>query len=338
MKNWKKPMKMLSAGVLISGVLFTTSVDAASVKKRIEAYYNDIKIVYKNQTVAVDSKTEPFIANETTYVPLRMMGELFDKNLQWNGATNTITVYDKTTPISPETVASLKAQINAKDVRIAKLQAELNNLKAQQEEEIDLDDLEDQLNDDYGDYDDFDDVEIFLGGDEDEVDIRINVDSYDWKDLYDSEKEDFLQEITDDILDDFEDADIKGTVKDGYNGDLLATFDTDSDGDVNLEDETVDLNDLELQLVRTYANNSDIDEIDIYLSGDADAIDVIIEVNESDWDSLTEDEKENFIEDIVEDILDEYEDAEIEGTIESSDDNDELDEFEADYRGRVTIN
>ncbi|WP_102345081.1 stalk domain-containing protein [Bacillus sp. Marseille-P3661] len=336
MRFIKKPIAALSAGVLISGILFTHSVDASQARKSLDAHYNNIKIMNNNQLVSVEPSDEPFIVNGTTFIPLRMMGELFNKSVIWDGVTQTIKIADNSTPISQATIDSLKAQISAKDAQILKLQTELNNLKGK---EVDLGDLEDQLNDDYGDYDDIDDVEIFLAGDEDLIDIRIDVDSRDWDDLSDSEKEDFLQEIVDDILDDYEDAEIEGTIKDGYNSDTLATFESNSDGDIEFENTGVDLDDLEDQLNDDYEDFRDLDDVAISLSGDEEDIDITIEVDKADWDTLDEDEKLDFLQDIVDDMLDEFEDAFIDGRINDSDNASRLDTFYADGEddGDVTI-
>lgn len=332
MKSWKKTVSVLSAGMLLSGVLFTSTVDASQAKKKIEAQYNNIKIINNDQSVTIDPKTEPFIYNGVTYIPLRMLGELYNKTVQWSVATNTIIIKDKTPQISQATINSLNAQINAKDAQIAQLKAEIAKLQAAQNKTVNLDDLESQLNDDYSDNDDIDDVEIILSGNKDAIDVRVDVNAADWDDLTVSEQEDFLQDIIDDILYDYKDADVEGTVKDADEGDLLASFDTDSDGDINLEDEGISLDDLEEQLYDDYYDyyDDDLEDVDISLSSDKDEIDLTIEANGDDWDALSDNEQLNFLQDIVDDILDEFEDAEINGTVEDADNGDELDTFYAD--------
>jgi hypothetical protein len=330
MKKWKKPLSVLSATALLSGVLFTTSVDASSAVKKVDAHYKNIKIINNSQEVTIDPKAEPFLLNGVTYIPLRMLGELYNKNVQWNGTSNTIMIKDITTPISQTTVDILNAQIKAKDTQIAQLQAEINKLKESQKVG-NLDDLEDQLNDDYYDYyDDLDDVEITLSGDKDDIDIRIDVNAMDWNLLSSSEKTNFLQDIIDDIFDEFEDADLTGTIKDADNSKQLATFDTDSQDKVKLTAVASDIEDLEDELNDDYYDTDGIDDIYISLDGDEDDIDLTIEVNVDDWDDLDEDDKLDFLQDIVDDILYEFEDAEIDGTIEDEDNGDRLDTFYAD--------
>lgn len=331
MKNWKKPFSVLSATALLSGVLFTTSVDASSALKKVDAHYKNIKIINNSQEVTIDPKTEPFLLNGVTYIPLRMMGELYNKNVQWNGESNTITIKDITTPISQATVDSLTAQIKAKDLQIAQLQAEINKLKESQKAG-NLDALEKQLNDDYYDYyNDLDDVDIMLSGDKNKIDIRIDVDGKDWNSLTSSEKTKFLQAIINDILKEFKDADIKGTIKDADNSSKqLASFNIDSSDKVRLTATNTDLDDLEDELNDDYYDYDGIDDIDIILDGDEDDIDLTIEVNADDWNDLSKKNKLKFLQDIVDDILYEFKKAEIDGTVKNADNGKKLDTFYAD--------
>ncbi|MEC1741777.1 stalk domain-containing protein [Schinkia azotoformans] len=331
MKNWKKPFSVLSATALLSGVLFTTSVDASSALKKVDAHYKNIKIINNSQEVTIDPKTEPFLLNGVTYIPLRMMGELYNKNVQWNGESNTITIKDITTPISQATVDSLTAQIKSKDLQIAQLQAEINKLKESQKAG-NLDALEKQLNDDYYDYyNDLDDVDIMLSGDKNKIDIRIDVDGKDWNSLTSSEKTKFLQAIINDILKEFKDADIKGTIKDADNSSKqLASFNIDSSDKVRLTATNTDLDDLEDELNDDYYDYNGIDDIDIILDGDEDDIDLTIEVNADDWNDLSKKNKLKFLQDIVDDILYEFKKAEIDGTVKNADNGKKLDTFYAD--------
>ncbi|WP_340441389.1 stalk domain-containing protein [Schinkia azotoformans] len=311
--------------------MFTTSVDASSALKKVDAHYKNIKIINNSQEVTIDPKTEPFLLNGVTYIPLRMMGELYNKNVQWNGESNTITIKDITTPISQATVDSLTAQIKSKDLQIAQLQAEINKLKESQKAG-NLDALEKQLNDDYYDYyNDLDDVDIMLSGDKNKIDIRIDVDGKDWNSLTSSEKTKFLQAIINDILKEFKDADIKGTIKDADNSSKqLASFNIDSSDKVRLTATNTDLDDLEDELNDDYYDYNGIDDIDIILDGDEDDIDLTIEVNADDWNDLSKKNKLKFLQDIVDDILYEFKKAEIDGTVKNADNGKKLDTFYAD--------
>lgn len=335
MKRWKKPISAISASLLMTGVLFTTSADASQMKKNIEANYQNIKIVNNGSSVTIDPQTEPFIVNGTTFIPLRLMGELYNKNVVWDGTTHTITVTDKTPQINQSVVTSLTTQIAEKDTKISQLQAELDKLKAEQAKKTDvydLDDLEDKLNDDYYRYyKDLRDVEITLSGDKKKVSVRIDVNSKDWNNLSSSKQTTFLQDIVDDVIYKFKEADVTGTIKDAGNNKQITTFSIDSKDKVKLSSSsTSSLSSLEKQLNRDYYDYSGIDDIEITLKGDKDDIDLTIEVNSSDWKALKEKDKVKFLQYIVDDILDEYKRAYIEGTVKDYSKGSKLDTFYAD--------
>ncbi|NSL51646.1 stalk domain-containing protein [Calidifontibacillus erzurumensis] len=341
MGNWKKTTGVLSASMLLAGALFTSSVEASQATKKVDVHYKDIKIINNGVTIEIDPKTEPFILNGVTYIPLRMMGELYNKTVQWSAPTSTIIIKDQTPPISQATVDALNAQIKAKDAKIAELEAEIEKLKAAAKK-VDLDDLEDDLNDDYYDYfgRDVDDIEILLSGNEKKIDVRIDVNGNDWNKVKESKKLSFLQDIVDDILAKLKDADIQGTVKDAKNGKLLDSFSLDSKDNVKLDKKKTDFSDLEDELNDWYFDYySDLDDVEISLDGDEDEIDLTIEVEGDDWEALTDKQKLNFLQDIVDDILYEYKRAEIYGIVKDDDNGKRLDTFYADGSddGKVEI-
>ncbi len=100
------------------------------------------------------------------------------------------------------------------------------------DEDTDLSDLEDTLNADYGDYSDYS-IDISISGDSDGIDLVVDVDSDDWEDLVDDDDaESLLQDICDDIWDEYEDAAIDGSIEDGST--TLDSFSVDADEDVSL--------------------------------------------------------------------------------------------------------
>lgn len=101
----------------------------------------------------------------------------------------------------------------------------------------DGDDLEDDLEDDYEDIENEVDVSsIDVDIDDDDVEFTVELDADktddDWRDLRDSEIEDFMKDIARDIEHDYDEDDytIKGELID-EDGDELATFRWDEDGD-----------------------------------------------------------------------------------------------------------
>jgi hypothetical protein len=240
---WKKTSAVVLSSVLLAGVLASSS-DAAVATKNVQVKYNNVKVTYNGQLVPTD--IEPFLINGTTYIPLRMMAGVFNKNVAWDGKTYTVSVTDKEDP----RIASLQAEIAQKDARIAELEKKLQDaedeLASADDDDVDdrIDELEDDLNDDYGDYEDLE-WSIYLSGDEDDIDVEIEVDLDEYQDEYDdlttSDIEDLVENICSDIWDEFEDADIDGVIIDISDDDYeLHDFFGDADsGDIELDGEEI---------------------------------------------------------------------------------------------------
>jgi hypothetical protein len=235
---WKKSSAVVLSSVLLAGVLASSS-DAAVATKNVQVKYNNVKVTYNGQLVPTD--IEPFLINGTTYIPLRMMAGVFNKNVAWDGNTYTVSVTDKEDP----RIATLQAEIALKDARIAELEKKLKDAedKLAKAEDDDVDDrieeLEDDLNYDYGDYEDLE-WSIFLSGDEDEIEVEIEVDLDEYQDEYDDlstrDIERLVENICNDIWDEFEDADIDGVIIDIADDDELHDFYGDADsGDIELD-------------------------------------------------------------------------------------------------------
>ncbi|WP_126426325.1 stalk domain-containing protein [Brevibacillus marinus] len=220
---WKKKTTIAALSTLLLAGALPAGTNAAVVTKSVQAFYHDIKIRYNG--VVVPTTTEPFIIDGTTYVPLRMVSTLFNKNVGWDGTTYTIDITD----IPDSRIAALEAQIANKDSQIKSLEQQLqsarNRISALEDEQDDEDDveerindLEDDLNDDYEDY--FEDLELAvkLDGDEDEIEAEIRVDLGEYKDeweaLSDSDIEELVEDFVNDIWDEFEDADVDGVIYD----------------------------------------------------------------------------------------------------------------------------
>ncbi len=103
----------------------------------------------------------------------------------------------------------------------------------------DISDLEDYINDEYYRIDTIYIEDIVLAGNEDDIEVEIYVDltvpdDYDeWLSLTDSDLEGFLQDMVDDILDEFPDAEITGFFVDEYDDSILLSFEVDSGGYVS---------------------------------------------------------------------------------------------------------
>lgn len=231
-----------AAGLLLATTLIPSGASAEVATKNLQAKYNNIKVL--NNGYQISTPIEPFIVNGTTYIPLRMMADVFKKDVTWDGKTYTINVIDK-----PD--ASVQSQIAIKDAEIARLKNQINSLNDEIENledkldkksskddddfDDDLSDLEDELN---SDYEDFEGLEwtISLDGDEDEIEVEIEIDLSEYEDefgdLSKSELKAFVQDIVDDIWREF-DADITGYIIDSDEDDKLYEFDAEYDDDLS---------------------------------------------------------------------------------------------------------
>ncbi|MFD1955224.1 stalk domain-containing protein [Paenibacillus thailandensis] len=328
MKLWKKPVTIVAAtAVVASSVLLANTSFAADATKKLSAVYSNIVIKYNGSQVSTDASTEPFMVNGTTFVPVRLIGEATGNQVLWDQTNKTINITGTSkTAVDNMTkqLAEANAQIAIKDAEIAKLKSQLN-AAIEDKATDDIDDVESDIQDEYEDYEDTD-ASITVTGDEDDVSVTIKVDADGWDDLSDSKKKSYLQDIVDDILDAFEDADVSGTVKDKDNSSKLASFETDSNGNVDLENTASDLSDLEDNLNDDYGDYEDMN-FEIELSGDEDDITIEVYVSEAEWNNLSASKREDLEDDLVSDVEDEFPDADIKGYFYSTDDDSRLGTF-----------
>ncbi len=90
MRNWN--WKSFVVGVAVAGVIMI-SATAETVFKSIEVSYGTVKkIVINNKDMTQGIDKQPFVYNDTTYVPLRYISESLYKKVEWDGNTGTITI------------------------------------------------------------------------------------------------------------------------------------------------------------------------------------------------------------------------------------------------------
>jgi hypothetical protein len=299
----------------------------------INVTYRDIKIVTNGNTVTADPALgEPFIYNGRTYIPIRMAAQALGLTVDWIDWTNMVTISGSTSSTELEALRTENAALRDKITRL-------------EEGGGDLSDLESTLFDDYetalGDVE-LDD--LTLDGDEDDVDVTIEVDLADfeseWDDLSNSEIENFIDDIVSDIQDEYsEDTVVTGEIIDIDSDDTLVEFDKDGTDDLNVDiggSSGGDLSDLESNLFDDYETAlGDVELDDLTLDGDEDDVEVTIDVDLRDFDSeyndLSDSDIENFIDDIVTDIQNEYtEDTVVTGVITDIDSGDDLVDFDKD--------
>ena len=232
MKSNKSRKLALVIAITMLVLAFSTTGFAAYFTKTLQANYRNITVFVNGAQKNLTS--EPFIVDGTTYVPLRDMSEIMGSTVAFNPATYRIDITDMGD-------AGLQYDLYIKDARIKELEAKLNEKEKEEDKTLDLDDLEDELNDDYDEIGDVDIKDIKLDGDEDDIEVEIYVDTtktdqFDaWKDLDDDDIEDFLQEIVDDILKEFKGADITGFIEDNYDKSELVEFSIDKNDNVELD-------------------------------------------------------------------------------------------------------
>lgn len=345
MTKFKKKMTALLIITLVTVFSIVNIAYAAGNKKMLEAFYGVAKIMYNGQDLT--SQSQPFIVNGTTYLPLRKLADIFGKDISWDQSTGTITLVDK--PDSDTAV--LQQQVYSKNLQIADLQAKVTDLenKLKRSQSSDLSDLEDTLN---GDYDEYKNIafDISLSGNEDEITVKIEYDGSDysseWNALTSTQKTSYLQDICDDILDEYEDASIDGYIKDTYYSVKRLSFYTSSSGTVKLgtSSSSNDLSDLEDTLNDDYYDYFSGIDLSVELDGDEDAVTFIVNIDLGDygtrWSSISDSSKESFLSHIADDIKDDstFGDAEITGYIYDTNDDENLMkiyELNGQYKYRV---
>lgn len=92
----KGQWKSFAAGVLATLLLVGSIGTAAATvgKKTAELSYNNIKVTLDDNAVnLVDvngNPVEPFMLNNTNYLPVRAVAQAFGLNVGWDGDTNTV--------------------------------------------------------------------------------------------------------------------------------------------------------------------------------------------------------------------------------------------------------
>ena len=95
----KKRLQGLVAGILIGAVITSSGVFAKQLSEWAEVFYNNIKIFIDGAEIvpkdANGNLVEPFIMNGTTYLPVRAVSEAFGKDVEWDGASQTVYIGKK---------------------------------------------------------------------------------------------------------------------------------------------------------------------------------------------------------------------------------------------------
>lgn len=332
-----KKMRIRQAAIAAMAVMIGTTIISGATqlgtKKTLDVWSGALKISYNSRDIT--SQVTPIVVNNTTYLPLRSMANLFGKSISYNNATAVVTLTDTTGTGSSDsaTIAQLKQQLAEKDAEIARLKSQLG-------ESSDISSIQSTLNKTYKTYRSTK-FEFSLSGNSSTVKINIDTDKDDWEENFTSSKQKtFLQLVCDAVRKEYSSAVITGTVKDGsktltsfYATSLSGTVkisDSSDDDDDAVEDMEDALNDkLKADKFGTLTD-IDNDDLKITLDGDTDSVTFKIKIDLGDygskWDDLDNDDIEDFMGEIYEYIEDDddFEDAEITGYFYDEDDKENL--------------
>lgn len=230
--NLKKKFLSSVAVILLISLAITTISFAIGYKQQIWASFNNIKIYRNGEQVQLDlpeGSLEPFIVNSRTYVPLRAIAQLFDKEVLWDGTNYRIDINDKPWQGSNQYIDYLLGVISEKQEEINKLKSEIKeledeikDLESKLEEEVELPDVEKKLNKNYNKIDGVK-VEIELDWYKDDIEVTVWIDYDDYADLDLDDVEDYLYDLYDEIEYYFEGVEVYGyfVSDDSYEDDLL---------------------------------------------------------------------------------------------------------------------
>lgn len=314
---------------LVFVVAMSGLAEATVATKQVKVNYSNIKMNVNGKTINPLPAQEPFMINGTTFVPLRLAGEALNCSVNWLGQTKTINITGGT---SSTELAVLTAQISQKNKEIEDLKKKVAALEDQEAQEAaeddDIDDvieeLEDDLNDDYDELEDVAIKDIKVDGDEDDVEVEIEVDlgkdDDEWKELENDDIEEWLEDLVEDIQDALDnDTDVDGEIIDIDSDDKLIDFekkgrrslDVDfkdedyrgGDGDKvadELEDESFKVDDINFEVDKAHYYEDD-DRVDVDLDAKYDSA-------YDDWNSLSTTKIKDEVDDICDDIVKMFDD------------------------------
>lgn len=344
-KKMNKKVVFLVTAMLVISFSLGSVAFAADNFQNLRAWFGDIKIFTNNQQVQLSAK--PFIVDGTTYVPLRAVSDIFNKDIYWDGVNYRIDINDKPT-LPDENIFYLTQQLVERQTKITELEKKVAELEAKLEENKNtsnssISELEKFLNKEFGTYKRVN-FDIDLSQSKDKITVSIYVDlskqSSRWNDLSSSDIKDLLQDITDEILYDFKNADVTGTIEDSSKNrnNELVYFYTNSRGNVVVEGSSTGSNTSSISQMEDYLNRNHYKhksvEFDIQLSGNKDKIRVYLVADRYGLDYLTTSEIKAYLEKIYDEINYDFPDAIVEGSIE---DSYTIHYFDFDSRGNVYL-
>lgn len=94
-----KNLRILTSGFLM-GAIFFGGISYAADALKIDAYYG-VKLIQNGvDKTPVDQELKPFIANGSTFVPLKVIGDLVKVDVKWDGDNNSVIIGEKIKSVS----------------------------------------------------------------------------------------------------------------------------------------------------------------------------------------------------------------------------------------------
>lgn len=223
-----KKLVILIATILVIG---SSTVFAADNLTTLKGWFADIKIFSNGNQVQLDTK--PLVINNTTYIPVRALTNVLNKEIEWKQDTFSIYINDK-----PDANYNyVMMQLFEKQDQITKLEAKVKELEAQLAEAktskpTTLSELQKYLNSEFGIYENID-FEVAVSGSASKITVKIYVDKGDntrWKNLSSTKIKNYVQDIVDDVEYYFPKASITGYIVNDYNNRTEVDFYVNSSG------------------------------------------------------------------------------------------------------------
>ena len=88
-------LKSIATGVLIGVMAMGTVSVTASVAKTLQASYSVNSVIVDGKAMTFTEANKPFMVDGTTFLPVRAIAEAFNKDVAWDGKTETVTINTK---------------------------------------------------------------------------------------------------------------------------------------------------------------------------------------------------------------------------------------------------
>jgi len=320
MNNKKFRKIAILVAVMMLVMSFSSTGFASWLDKTIKASYRNITVfvngTMKQTKTAAGTVVEPFIVDGTTYVPLRGIAEMLGYQVNFNPNTYRI-------DITGVDISALTSQLIQKDARIKELETLLANKTA-----YSLTDMQEDLVDNYTRFTRSVPIDdILVKGKTSDIELRVFVYLKDqpaldaWDDAYnDGDVKTTLQNMVDDVLDEFPDAKVSGYVQDDYDDEKLVSFTVNTRGVISLSKTSTTVStlaDLEDALYDEFKGSYGIE--DFKIGGTKSVIEVDVLVDYDDWTALTSTKKTEAKNKVMDFIEDSFPTAGIDGLVISND-------------------